>query len=114
MKISVADLGVGIPGRIIPSFSHIKSDSEAIIYATEFGVSTYEEGGLGLTTLKSYLQFPGEYLFIASNDGCVKFINNRPYVYLKYGCGYSGTFVEICFRTDVKRTRAIEDRWLLS
>ncbi|NQU35600.1 MAG: ATP-binding protein [Bacteroidetes bacterium] len=109
VKISISDTGIGIPGKIKPTFSEVKTDSEAIIKATEPGISSYPEGGWGLTTLKSYLEHIGEYLFIASNNGCVKFVHNRPYIYSNYSCEFTGTFIEICFRTDVIRTLEIED-----
>lgn len=112
VKISIADIGIGIPRKIKSQFTEVQTDSNAIIYSTEPGVSTYVEGGWGLTILRDYLEFSGEYLFIASNNGCVKFINTRPYVYPNYGCGFSGTFVEICFRTDVTRTPEIEENFL--
>lgn len=112
VKISIADIGIGIPRKIKSQFTEVQADSDAIIFATEPGISTYVEGGWGLTILRGYLEFPDEYLFIASNNGCVKFINTRPYVYPNYGCGFNGTFVEVCFRTDVTRTSEIEDNFL--
>ena len=113
VKISISDLGVGIPNKIKGHFPEIQTDTEAIIHATQFGVSTYTEGGLGLTTLKAYLNYPGEYLFIASNRGCVKFTGSRPYVYSNYNCEYSGTFIEICFKTNIIRKQENEDSRLL-
>lgn len=112
VKISIADLGIGIPRKIKSQFTEIQTDSDAIIYATEPGISTYVEGGWGLTILRDYLEFPDEYLFITSNNGCVKFINTRPYAFSNYGCDFSGSFVEICFRTDVTRKQEIEDNFL--
>lgn len=102
LKISVADLGVGIPVKIRSIYKNISSDHDAIIHATESEVTTSSSmGGLGLTTLKSYLEDPQDYLFIASNNGCVKFTHNRQYVvYNNFSSPLEGTFVEICFKAN--------------
>lgn len=99
LKISIADLGVGIPAKIRSRYKNINSDHAAIILSTESEVTTSPfMGGLGLTTLKSYLDDPQDYLFIASNNGCVKFSNGTNTVYHNFTSAIEGTFVEICFR----------------
>jgi len=98
LKISIGDLGVGIPGKIRSKFTHITNDTDAIIYATEPEVTTSGMGGLGLATLKSYLNDPEDYLFIVSNNGCVKFTQKGFITSDYFSSSISGTFVEICFK----------------
>jgi len=98
LKISIADLGIGIPVKIRSIFPHVTNDNDAIIYATEPEVTTSGMGGLGLTTLKSYLNDPEDYLFIVSNNGCVKFTNRASVPLKNYRSPVTGTFVEICFK----------------
>ncbi|MBN1364695.1 MAG: hypothetical protein JW976_07825 [Syntrophaceae bacterium] len=100
LKISIADLGIGIPVEIRSKFPHLINDNDAIIYATEPEVTTSGMGGLGLTTLKSYLSDPEDYLFIVSNNGCVKFTNDRIKPFINFCSPVHGTFVEICFKED--------------
>jgi hypothetical protein len=101
LKISIADLGVGIPVKIRSRFQNISSDHDAIIHATKPEVTTSPfMGGLGLTTLKSYLDDPQDYLFIASNNGCVKFTHDRQHVYNNFSSPLEGTFIEICFKAN--------------
>jgi len=101
LKISIADLGIGIPVKIRSKFENISSDHEAIVYAAEPEVTTSAfMGGLGLTTLKSYLDDPQDYLFIASNNGCVKFTHRNQFVFNHFSSPMNGTFVEICFKAN--------------
>jgi len=100
LKISIGDIGIGIPAKIHSAFEHLDSDNDAIIYATEPNVTTSGMGGLGLTTLKSYLSDPEDYLFIVSNNGCVKFTRDRIFPSTNFSSPVSGTFVEICFKAN--------------
>ena len=109
IKISISDLGVGIPVKIRSKYSNISSDTEAINLATESGVTTASMGGLGLTTLKDYLVDPEDYLFIAPNNGCVKYERNKTFYCKNYAANFTGTFIEVCFKSYSKYRRAIQD-----
>jgi hypothetical protein len=100
LKISISDLGIGIPAKIRSKFEHLNNDTDAIIYAAEPNVTTSGMGGLGLTTLKSYLVDPQDYLFIASNNGCVKFSGGKIKRMNNFQSPMTGTFVEICFKAN--------------
>jgi hypothetical protein len=98
LKIAIADLGNGIPVEIRSKFPHLLNDNDTIIYATEPEVTTSGMGGLGLTTLKSYLSDPEDYMFIVSNNGCVRFTNGHNTPFRSFRSPVCGTFVEICFK----------------
>jgi len=102
LKISISDLGIGIPAKIRSKFDFIDTDTNTIIYATQSGVTTSGTvlAGIGLTTLKSYIVDPEDYLFIISNNGCVKFTSEHVYPMNNFQSPISGTFVEICFKAD--------------
>lgn len=108
IKISISDLGVGIPYNIRRFYPNIVTDNDSIIYATEPEISS-AGGGMGLTTLKSYLEDPADYLFIASNKGCVKFTKKSTISYSGFDSNFTGTFIEICFRSHSKYRQAIQD-----
>ncbi len=101
LKISIGDLGIGIPESIRGYTSRNLRDNDAIMMATLPDVSA-DGGGMGLTTLKSYLQDPEDYLFILSNSGCVKFTRNVNISYANFKSSLSGSFIEICFKMDSK------------
>lgn len=101
LKISIADLGVGIPVKICSKYHEIGSDNDAIIYATESEITTSPfGGGTGLTVLRSYLNDPQDYLFIASNNGCVKFTSDNAFRYNRFASPVKGTFIEVCFKAN--------------
>lgn len=62
-----------------------------------------------MTLLRDYIVDPEDYLFIASNQGCVTFRRNRSFTHREYDSNFSGTFVEICFKIESKYRRQIED-----
>lgn len=109
IRISISDLGVGIPHNIRSKYGSVDTDNDAIRLATEPEITTYAEGGWGLTILRDRVVDPADYLFIASNHGCVTFRKNRSYTHKNYDCDFSGTFVEICFKIESKYREEIED-----
>ena len=108
IKISISDLGVGIPYNIRRFYPDIGTDNDSIVYATKTEISS-AEGGMGLKTLKSYLEDPADYLFIASNKGCVKFSKHKLINYPRFNSNFTGTFIEVCFKSYSKNRQAIQD-----
>jgi len=112
LKISIGDIGIGIPRSIRRDNYQNLSDNDAIVVATLPEIST-DGGGMGLTTLKYYLKDPSDYIFILSNNGCVKFIKNGIIHYSNFESNISGTFIEICFKMHSIYRQRNEDSDLL-
>ena len=112
LKISIGDLGIGIPNSIRKTDYKNLSDSETIVLATLPEIST-DGGGMGLTTLKYYLKDQADYLYILSNNGCVKFTRNGIIHYSNFESNISGTFIEICFKMHSRYRQKNRDSELL-
>lgn len=74
IRLCIADLGMGIRASLVksPTYSSLANDHDAIIKATEEGVSSREtRAGLGLSHIRKFLTVNGGQLCIISGHGKV-------------------------------------------
>jgi hypothetical protein len=86
-------------------------DNELINLSTLSEISA-DGGGMGLTTLKSYLLEKKDYLAIFSNSGYVKFVNGGHYGKQNFKSELNGTYVEICFQMNSTKRQDLVDNAL--
>lgn len=111
LRISIADLGIGIPGTVFNSTPAFRSDSERINYATQSGMTSRKNEharGLGLFNIKETLRGSGEITIISQFgtwkqdiDGCVtlqELVNPFP-----------GTIINITLKQQIKNKVSTTD-----
>lgn len=116
VEITVLDLGRTIRGHLAsnPLHSHLQQDADAILHATQEGVTGTPAGalnalgepnsGVGLYELRLYCESGGGELAIVSGESMVTFgVSGRVDVQPFRG-GFAGTLVNMRFRVDAART----------
>lgn len=80
MELCIMDFGIGIYENLKPLYLHLRSDAEAVKYATQEGISSRARGGtigLGLATLKAFVNLNKGSLTIVSRNGKFNLQNKR-------------------------------------
>lgn len=98
-RISIADLGIGIPITVQNETPHLTSDSERIDWATKKSMTSKTHAharGLGLYRIKDRLTNVGS-LIIVSGHGYWKMDDNGHVTQTKLSYQYPGTYVKISF-----------------
>ena len=71
IEVSIMDFGVGIPSNLIPIYSHLQDDAEAVKYSLVEGVSSRTGKGAKGTGLNVLSQF------ISLNNGSMRILSSR-------------------------------------
>ncbi len=110
VEIAVLDLGITIPGHLRqrPEYNHLCSDADAIIKATEEGVtgaSGITNSGVGLYELKSYCRQGHGEMAILSGSSIVVFGQAEHPIIHAFRGNFQGTLVNLRFSTRPTLTR---------
>lgn len=101
IELSIMDFGIGIPANLMPKYTHLQRDDQAVSYSIEEGISSRKgkvAKGTGLAALKRFIEFNQGSIHILSSRGQYKLSKKKEHSRL-LNIGFPGTCV--CLRINI-------------